>query len=691
MPDFTDRLKPAHDGTATLQAEHDGSAINVAELARHLLGRDGFLERQQKVLNVLSKEALFKKDQQLNLSRPERYQLGLARSKAIQRIIRRESWNHEDYSMAEYLNDEMSPYFLHMSMFVTTVREQASKEQQAYWMPKILNYDIIGCYAQTELGHGSNVRGLETTATWDPLKKEFEIHSPHLTASKWWNGSMGRTATHAIVVAQLLLPKANNPTELTNHGPQTFILQIRDKETHRSLPGIAVGDIGPKYGYASMDNGYMVFDHFRIPESAMLSRYAEVSDKTGAFVRTGHPAVVYGSLTFVRGQIIMHARLVLARAVTVAVRYTSIRRQFKDRDASNSAAAVEMKVLDYPTVQIRILPLLATTFALHYTGEYMYELYRKSRQTIETGDFGPLAQLHSASSGLKSLCTMLAADGIETCRRAMGGHGFGGGSGLVGLNSDYLSKPTVEGDNWMITQQVAAYLIKKMTDAVNDPNAPPKDPTDELFQFYLKNRSHRIPQTVVQDGTINDPSIVEIFQWRAADLSHRAYQARVVERKGWTKMMITLHNLSRAYSEFILVTNFYNSFSTSSSPLSTPTPAVLRTCFRLYALYTLDQNAAAFTMTNSIAPESVYTLQDTILDLMTELRPHAVKLVDAWSIPDWLLHSALGRSDGKVYEELFDMAHRRNPLNKVTFNPDWRSEEIVLGSGDGGRQVLAKL
>jgi acyl-CoA oxidase len=85
-----------------------------------------------------------------------------------------------------------------LTPLVTTVREQASDEQQAYWMPKILNYDIIGCYAQTELGHGSNVRGLETTATWDPKNREFEIHSPSLTASKWWNGSMGRTATHAV-------------------------------------------------------------------------------------------------------------------------------------------------------------------------------------------------------------------------------------------------------------------------------------------------------------------------------------------------------------------------------------------------------------------------------------------------------------------------------------------------------------
>lgn len=117
MPDFTDRLKPRYDGAATLEAERNGSTLNVDALARHLLSRDGFLERQEKVLAVLSKEKLFNKDQQLNLSRPERYHLGLARAKAIQRIARREGWDHEDYKMAEYLNDEMSPYHLHMTMF----------------------------------------------------------------------------------------------------------------------------------------------------------------------------------------------------------------------------------------------------------------------------------------------------------------------------------------------------------------------------------------------------------------------------------------------------------------------------------------------------------------------------------------------------------------------------------------------
>lgn len=488
------------------------------------------------------------------------------------------------------------------------------------------------------------------------------------------------------------MPCEDNPKTYTSHGPQTFLLQIRDAKTHQPLPGIAVGDIGPKYGYASMDNGYMLFDHHRVPKSAMLSRYAEISDEVGTFTRRGHPAVVYGSLTYVRGQIIMHARLVLARAVTVAVRYCSIRRQFSDRDAK-SHDAPEMKVLDYPTVQIRILPLLATTFALHYTGEYMHRLYHESRSTIEKGDFGPLAELHSASSGLKSLCTTLAADGIETCRRAMGGHGFGGGSGLILLNADYLSKPTVEGDNWMITQQVAAYLIKKMQHCVEKPDAASKDPTEELFKHYLLNKDHRIPESYfdLQNGEIDNTKIVSIFQWRAAALSYTVYQHRIEQKKPWTKLMIQLHALSRAYSEQILITNFHNALTSQQSRLSGPNSEALRISFRLFALYTMEQSATSFILTTSIPSSCLTALPDSVLDLMTQLRPHAVKLIDAWSIPDFLLGSALGRYDGKVYEELFDMAHRRNPLNKVTFNPDYRSDEIVLGSGDGGRHILAKL
>lgn len=216
-------------------------------------------------------------------------------------------------------------------------------------------------------------------------------------------------------------------------------------------------------------------------------------------------------MTNVRASIVHDAGLALARAVTVAVRYTAIRRQFRDRDSLDPHSG-ELSVLDYPTVQIRILPLLAAAFALHHTGRAMYESYRRARKEIEQGNFQGLAHMHSLSSGLKSLCTTMTADGIEVCRRSMGGHGFGGGSGLIQLNNDYLAKPTVEGDNWMITQQAASHLIKKMALAVGTLNSPPADETDARFKSFLRHRT----EARTFDILGNDEDICASFQWKAS-------------------------------------------------------------------------------------------------------------------------------------------------------------------------------
>ncbi|RMZ90015.1 hypothetical protein DV736_g2761, partial [Chaetothyriales sp. CBS 134916] len=678
MADFTESLQAADPkGPATLNQERAGSNVNVDQLARHLLSRDNFLERQKRILGILQQIPIFHKKNQLNLARPDRYHLGLARAKTLKRLSVKHGWDSEDYKMADYLMDEMGPYALQFSMFATSIREQCNDEQKKHWLPKLANWDIIGCYGQTELGHGSNVKGIECQAIWDSKTKEFIIHSPTLTASKWWNGALGRTANHAIVVAQLMLSDKNGI--LKSYGPHQFILQIRDMETHKPLEGIVIGDIGPKYGYPAMDNGYMLFNSFRVPHSALLSRYSGVDADSGAYIKPQNPAVVYGSLTFVRAQIIMHARLVLARAVTVAVRYLSIRKQFADRDLKDPNAAEEA-VLNYPTVQIRILPLLATTYALHYTGDAMYKLYYGTRAEIEkSGDFSRLAEMHAASSGLKSRCTMLAADGIETCRRSMGGHGFGGGSGMIALNNEYLSKPTVEGDNWMITQQTASYLIKRMQAVVEYPNQLSSESVDAQFKQYLGDAT--APQ--VMDILSDDEALVKAFRHRASYLAYNAYQERVVSKRKWNDMMISLHNLSRAQSETFLVTNFYNAVFTTGSdlPLDPATRSVMKVLFRLYALYTLDSTASEFLIAGSITTDQLKQVTNRIQQLMAEVRPHAVRLVDAWSIPDYLLESSLGRYDGDVYNDLFRRAHHENPLNLLTFNPDWKTEEIVMGEG----------
>ena len=397
---------------------------------------------------------------------------------------------------------------------------------------------------------------------------------------------------------------------------------------------------------------------------------------------------MYGSLTAVRAKIISHARLVLARAVTVAVRYTSIRRQFQDRD-SNDKAAPELAVLDYPTVQIRILPLLATAYALHYTGEAMYNLYHGTRAQIEKGDFSKLAVLHSQSSGLKSLCTELAANGIETCRRALGGHGFGGGTGLIQLNNDYLSKPTVEGDNWMITQQTASYLIKHMQAAVAG-KGEPQDDIERSCREYLNEKDHHQPSDLrIFD---DDWHLVLAFHRRSRDQTHRAYIERFEKKRSWNSLLVQLRKVSHAESYSILVTNFYNVLNDGKSSMSPILKKHLSVLFRLFALYTMDNEARDFAKANAVSEADLDSLPTRVQDLMSQIRPNAVNLVDAWSIPDYLLDSALGRYDGKVYEDLFNRAHRLNPLNEITFNPNYKSDEIVMGGGqDEMKKILAKL
>lgn len=309
----------------------------------------------------------------------------------------------------------------------------------------------------------------------------------------------------------------------------------------------------------------------------MLSRYAKLDPETGVYTKPEAPNVVYGSLTEVglrllalswsdvvdvanamlfkaRSRIVNHARLVLARAVTVAVRYTTIRRQFKDKD--DHSEAPETSVIDYSTVQIRILPLLATVFALHFTGQVMKETFLSNRERIAQNDFSGMAELHSLSSGLKSLCTDLAANGIETCRRAMGGHGYGGYSGLVQLNADYLSKPTVEGDNWMITQQVARYLMKVAKRVTEKHGIKQETRAEKLLEKY------QLPHNGTDFNILKDHSaLADAFEHRAARMvslssirrrqrayhllqTFQIYAERVKEGRSENEMLIKMHQLS---------------------------------------------------------------------------------------------------------------------------------------------------
>lgn len=695
-PDWVKKLKPSGpQGSELLEAERAKSNISVEKLSNFLFTKE-VLERQQRILNILKAEKAFDKSQNYFDGRVEKFQTALARAKRLRQLQVEHNWDRDDIMVANDLVSEPGPYGLHASMYLTTLRDQGTPEQHKLFLEPAENYKAIGCYAQTELGHGSNVRGLETTATWNPQDKTFILHSPHLTASKWWIGSLGRTANHAVIMAQLII--GGKP-----YGPHPFVCQIRDLKTHEPLEGVHVGDIGPKFGYNTMDNGFLLLNQVKIPHINMLAKFSSVDKKTNKYVKPSSPSLIYGTLTWVRSTIVLQSGGVLARGVTIATRYAAVRRQFQDRD-DHSNENGENQVLNYTMVQFRLLPLLAATFALHFTGKAMMGLYQENQKKMQqdagkvadTGrGAGPeethsgsdlLADLHATSCGLKALGSTTAAEGLEVCRRACGGHGYSAFGGIGSWYADYLPTTTWEGDNYMLTQQVARYLLKSARSVLK--GVAPSNDTTTIFRTYLDKQD----MGAAFDILGSDSDLVAAFAWRTSFLTFEALKHRDVEKNSWNSLLVDFWRLSTAHSQYLVVKNFHEALQSESLryELDHTTITLLHKLFRLHALHTLEKEAAEFYSSSAVTVRQIQLARTkTVMKLLEEVRPHAVRLVDAWQFPDWQLDSSLGRKDGKVYEDMFYRASELNPLNGLTVDP--YPDSAVLIKKDEREQYKSKL
>lgn len=695
-PDWVKALKPSNpQGSSLLEHERSKSKLEVDQLASFMF-TDAVLERNAKLLKILQSEPIFDKSQNYFNGRNERIEVALARAKRMTQLAEKENWDYESYFAANELISEPTPYGLHASMFIKTLEEQGTPEQHKLFLEKARKYEYIGCYAQTELGHGSNVRGLETTATWNPEDKTFTIHSPHLTASKWWIGSLGKAANHAVVMAQLYM----NGKLM---GPHPFVVPIRDLKTHEPLENVHVGDIGPKFGYNTMDNGFLLFNHVKIPHINLLARFSGIDPKTNKYIRPANPSLIYGTLTYIRSNIVLQSGSVLARGVTIAVRYCAVRRQFQDRDAPSGETG-ENQVLNYTMVQQRLLPLLAATYALHFTGRGMIELYNRNQRRMK-GDVGQLsdpkrdpgpeelhagadllADLHSTSCALKALASTTAGEGLEVCRRACGGHGYSAFSGIGSWYADYLPTLTWEGDNYMLTQQVSRYLLKSARSVLK--GKPAKNDTTRILTEFLRRRDVGCAFDILD----NDSDLVAAFAWRVSFLTFESLKHRDEEKKPWNSLLVDFWRLSTAYAQYLVVKNFHEALRdpNTTSALDPETITVLHKLFRLHALTTFEREASEF-FTSAAATVRQIQLARTksVMVLLEEIRPHAVRLVDAWKFPDWQLDSSLGRYDGDVYTDMFKRASEDNPLNDVIFDPYPNSGRMIIK--DNRKPVKSKL
>ncbi|KAM4842878.1 peroxisomal acyl-coenzyme A oxidase 1 isoform 2-T2 [Thomomys bottae] len=640
-----------------LSRERASATFNPEFITHILDGNPENTRRRREIEDLIVNDPDFQHEDYNFLTRSQRYEAAVKKSAIMVKKMREFGIADPDEIMwfKNFVHrGRPEPLDLHLGMFLPTLLHQATAEQQERFFMPAWNLEITGTYAQTEMGHGTHLRGLETTATYDPKTQEFILNSPTVTSIKWWPGGLGKTSNHAVVLAQLY-------TQGKCYGLHAFIVPIREIGTHKPLPGISVGDIGPKFGYEEMDNGYLKMDNYRIPRENMLMKYAQVQPD-GTYVKPVSNKLTYGTMVFVRSYLVGEAARSLSKACTIAIRYSAVRHQ-----SEIIAGDPEPQILDFQTQQYKLFPLLATAYAFQFVGRFMKDTYYRVNEGIGQGDLTELPELHALTAGLKAFTTWIANAGIEECRMACGGHGYSHCSGIPNIYVTFTPACTFEGENTVMLLQMARFLMKSYNQVLSGKLV------GGTVSYLNDLPSQRIqPQQVASRPNvvdINSPeSLTEAYRLRASRLVEMAaknLQTALSHRKNrevaWNLTSVDLVRASEAHCHYVVVKIFGEKLLDIQEKSIQP---VLKNLYLLYSLYGINQKSGDFLQGNIMSVSQLTQVNQRIMELLTEIRPNAVALVDAFDFKDMTLGSILGRYDGNVYDNLFEWA-KRSPLNKT--------------------------
>ncbi|XP_015514443.1 probable peroxisomal acyl-coenzyme A oxidase 1 isoform X1 [Neodiprion lecontei] len=547
-----------------------------------------------------------------------------------------------------------NPLTLHYVMFIPALMGQGTVEQQGYWISKAWSCNIIGTYAQTELGHGTFIRGLETTATYDSSTQEFVLNSPTLTSYKWWPGGLGQTANYAVVVAQLY-------TQGQCKGIHPFIVQLRDEDTHEPLPGIKIGEIGTKLGMNATNNGFLGFDHVRIPREHMLMKNSQVLED-GTYIKAPSDKLTYGTMMFVRVVLIKDIARYLSKAVTIAIRYSAIRRQ-----CQITSDKPEVQIIDYVTQQYKLFPQLATCFALSMSAEWIWDMYNNVTAELDQGELERLPELHALACCLKAVASSDAAGGIEVVRLSCGGHGYMSASNLPATYGLVTAACTYEGENTVLFLQTARYLVKAWRQAISGQDLPPTVKYLTQLSRGIKQRPWKNTLTCI----IRAHQSVAAGKIRlATENMDRRIRSGLSQEESWNQTSIELVQAAESHCRLFIVERFITAVR-NLTRISKQLHTVLTQLCELYAVYWVLQRVGDFIRFSCLNVEDVPVLQSHLEELLSQIRPNAVGIVDGFDIRDEVLGSALGAYDGNVYERLYAEA-MKSPLNQESVNKSFQ-------------------
>ncbi|MEU3557827.1 acyl-CoA dehydrogenase family protein [Streptomyces fragilis] len=531
-------------------------------------------------------------------------------------------------------------------LFGGAILHLGTERHHERYLPDLVSGRLMGCFAMTETGHGSNVQALGTVARYDPDAEEFVITTPGDEARKDYIGNAARHGELAVVFAQL---EVGGRFE----GVHAFVVPIR--VGGEPAPGVSIEDDGRKMGLNGVDNGRIRFDGVRVPREALLNRFADVTPE-GVYessIENPHRRFFTMLGTLVQGRVsVAGAGINVAKvALAIAVKYSVRRRQFEAESDTQ-----EQLLLDYGLHQRRLLPLVARTYALHFAQDVL----RKQLHDVFSGiEDDPQARrlLEARAAGTKALGTWHATRVVQECREACGGAGYLSVNRFAALKADSDIFTTFEGDNHVLLQLVAKGLLTHYASEFED--------LDQLGMVrYVagfavetvieKTSAHKLLERVRdlvpggddwdREAGLLDPEYqLAMLRFREehmlAGLARRLKRGIAQKRNAgvvFSRVQDHVIAVARAHVERLVLEAFVD--KVKALPEGGNKTALNLLC-DLFALSTIEGDRAWFMEHGRLTVQRSKAISREVNALCRKVRPLAVDLVDAWGVPPEMLRA----------------------------------------------------
>jgi acyl-CoA oxidase len=528
-------------------------------------------------------------------------------------------------------------------LFGGAILHLGTEQHYRRYLPEVIRGELLGAFAMTETGHGSNVQQVGTTATYDPDAQEFVVHTPDDLARKDYIGNAAEDGRMAVVFAQLFV-------DGEGHGVHALLVPLRDGDG-RVLPGVRIEDCGHKLGLNGVDNGRIWFDQVRVPRANLLNRYGDVDDdgRYTSPIESDSRRFFTMLGTLVQGRVsVGGAGLGASKvALTLAVRYAMRRRQFGPPGEDTEAV-----LMAYRAHQRRLLPLLARTYALHFAQERLVAHLHRVFSQKGDGPEEERRELETVAAGTKALNTWHATETIQTCREACGGAGYLSANRFAALKADTDVFTTFEGDNTVLLQLVAKGLLTEFADEFREMNSIGVArfvATQAVEQVAEKTALWQMLERVrdVVPGSDDDAGLLDreyqqaMLQWRADHV--RAGVARRLKRgidRGDDEFEVFAacqdHVVlaARAYMQSLVLDAF--AAAVERCPKGRERQVLSDLC-DLYALSVIESERGWFIEHGRLSGERAKAVTAAVGRLCESLKSRAEPLVDAFGIPEELL------------------------------------------------------